>query len=96
MSLASRSIDTLSATRPRQETATPPLVRARSIAGYCGAFFRLQLAAAIGGGLAPLLVVGLDGSLGGRGGVSLLLISLALSTLVATLAPGSRGAARDP
>jgi MFS transporter, MHS family, shikimate and dehydroshikimate transport protein len=63
---------------------------------YSGASVGFQLAAAIGGGLAPLLAAGLEGYLGGTGGVSLLLIALALVTLVATLlAPESRGAALD-
>jgi MFS transporter, MHS family, shikimate and dehydroshikimate transport protein len=63
---------------------------------YSGASVGFQLAAAIGGGLAPLLAAGLEGYMGGTGGVSLLLISLALVTLVATLfAPESRGAALD-
>jgi MHS family shikimate/dehydroshikimate transporter-like MFS transporter len=63
---------------------------------YSGASIGFQLAAAIGGGLAPLLAAGLEGYMGGTGGVSLLLISLALVTLVATLfAPESRGAALD-
>jgi MHS family shikimate/dehydroshikimate transporter-like MFS transporter len=63
---------------------------------YSGASVGFQLAAAIGGGLAPLLAAGLEGYMGSTGGVSLLLISLALVTLVATLlAPESRGAALD-
>jgi MHS family shikimate/dehydroshikimate transporter-like MFS transporter len=42
------------------------------------------VAAAIGGGLAPILATSLTSSLGGTAGVSILLILLALITLIAT------------
>jgi MFS transporter, MHS family, shikimate and dehydroshikimate transport protein len=53
---------------------------------YTGASLGFQVAAAIGGGLAPILATSLTQSLGGTAGVSLLLILLALITLGATLA----------
>jgi MHS family shikimate/dehydroshikimate transporter-like MFS transporter len=52
---------------------------------YTGASLGFQVAAAIGGGLAPILATSLTTSLGGTAGVSLLLILLALITLTATL-----------
>ncbi len=61
---------------------------------YTGASLGFQVAAAIGGGLAPILATSLTQSLGGTTGVSLLLILLALITLGATLAAReTRGAA---
>jgi MHS family shikimate/dehydroshikimate transporter-like MFS transporter len=52
---------------------------------YTGASLGFQVAAAIGGGLAPILATSLTSSLGGTAGVSLLLIMLASITLIATL-----------
>jgi MHS family shikimate/dehydroshikimate transporter-like MFS transporter len=51
---------------------------------YTGASLGFQVAAAIGGGLAPILATSLTSSLGGTAGVSILLILLALITLTAT------------
>jgi MHS family shikimate/dehydroshikimate transporter-like MFS transporter len=51
---------------------------------YTGASLGFQVAAAIGGGLAPILATSLTSSLGGTAGVSILLILLALITLIAT------------
>jgi MHS family shikimate/dehydroshikimate transporter-like MFS transporter len=63
---------------------------------YSGASVGFQLAAAIGGGLSPVLAAGLEGLMGGTSGVSVLLIVLALITLTATLfAPESRHATLD-
>jgi MHS family shikimate/dehydroshikimate transporter-like MFS transporter len=53
---------------------------------YTGASFGFQVAAAIGGGLAPILATSLTSSMGGTAGVSILLIALAAITFVATLA----------
>jgi MHS family shikimate/dehydroshikimate transporter-like MFS transporter len=52
---------------------------------YTGASLGFQVAAAIGGGLAPILATTLTQSFGGTAGVSVLLILLALITLTATL-----------
>lgn len=52
---------------------------------YTGASFGFQLSPAIGGGLAPLIATALVAYMGGTAGVSLMLITLALITLVATL-----------
>ena len=52
---------------------------------YTGASLGFQVAAAIGGGLAPILATTLTSSMGGTAGVSILLILLALITLTATL-----------
>jgi MHS family shikimate/dehydroshikimate transporter-like MFS transporter len=52
---------------------------------YTGASLGFQVAAAIGGGLSPILATSLTQSLGGTAGVSLLLIMLASITFVATL-----------
>ncbi len=51
-----------------------------------GASFGFQLSAAIGGGLAPIAAAALSAYMGGSGGVSLMLIGLALVTLIAALA----------
>jgi MFS transporter, MHS family, shikimate and dehydroshikimate transport protein len=51
---------------------------------YTGASLGFQVAAAIGGGLAPILATSLTSSMGGTAGVSILLILLALITLTAT------------
>jgi MHS family shikimate/dehydroshikimate transporter-like MFS transporter len=53
---------------------------------YSGASFGFQVAAAIGGGVAPLLATALATYVGGTGGVSIMLIVLALITLAATFA----------
>ena len=52
---------------------------------YTGASLGFQVAAALGGGLAPLLAASLTTSMGGTAGVSVLLIGLAGITLLATL-----------
>jgi MHS family shikimate/dehydroshikimate transporter-like MFS transporter len=52
---------------------------------YTGASFGFQVAAAIGGGLSPVLAASLTSSMGGTAGVSVLLIVLGLITFVATL-----------
>lgn len=51
---------------------------------YSGASFGFQVAAAIGGGVAPIIATVLATYMGGTAGVSILLILLALITLVAT------------
>ena len=66
-----------------QSTYFPELFGAR--VRYTGASFGFQAAAAIGGGLAPILATSLAAMFGGTAGVSLLLIGLALITLVATI-----------
>jgi MHS family shikimate/dehydroshikimate transporter-like MFS transporter len=53
---------------------------------YSGASFGFQLSAAIGGGFAPIIATALVGYFGGTGGVSLMMIALALITLAAALA----------
>jgi MHS family shikimate/dehydroshikimate transporter-like MFS transporter len=52
---------------------------------YTGASLGFQVAAAIGGGLSPILATSLTQSFGGTAGVSVLLIMLASITFVATL-----------
>jgi MFS transporter, MHS family, shikimate and dehydroshikimate transport protein len=52
---------------------------------YTGASLGFQVAAAIGGGLSPVLATSLTQSFGGTAGVSVLLIMLASITFVATL-----------
>jgi MHS family shikimate/dehydroshikimate transporter-like MFS transporter len=52
---------------------------------YTGASLGFQVAAAIGGGLSPILATSLSSSFGGTAGVSVLLILLATITLIATL-----------
>jgi MHS family shikimate/dehydroshikimate transporter-like MFS transporter len=52
---------------------------------YTGASLGFQVAAAIGGGLSPILATSLTQSLGGTAGVSVLLIMLASITFIATL-----------
>ena len=52
---------------------------------YSGASFGFQVAAAIGGGLSPMLATGLMAYFGGTAGVSIMLIVLAVITLVAAL-----------
>jgi len=53
---------------------------------YSGASFGFQVSAAIGGGFAPIIATALVGYLGGTGGVSIMMIGLALITLIAALA----------
>jgi MHS family shikimate/dehydroshikimate transporter-like MFS transporter len=50
---------------------------------YTGASFGFQVAAAIGGGLSPILATALVAYMGGTAGVSIMLIGLALITLLA-------------
>ncbi|HYF17589.1 MAG TPA: MFS transporter [Ramlibacter sp.] len=64
-----------------QATYFPELFGAR--VRYTGASFGFQVAAAIGGGLTPILATLLVERLGGSSGVSLLLIGLALVTMTA-------------
>jgi len=52
---------------------------------YSGASFGFQVAAALGGGFAPVLATALAGYMGGTAGVSVMLIVLALITLVAAM-----------
>lgn len=52
---------------------------------FTGASLGFQVAAAIGGGFAPVIAAALAGYLGGTAGVSIMLILLALITLTATL-----------
>jgi MFS transporter, MHS family, shikimate and dehydroshikimate transport protein len=52
---------------------------------YSGASLGFQVAAAIGGGLAPIIATALAAYTGGTAGVSIMLILLALVTLTATL-----------
>jgi len=52
---------------------------------YTGASCGFQVAAAIGGGFAPIIATALAAYMGGTAGVSLMLILLALITLIATL-----------
>jgi MHS family shikimate/dehydroshikimate transporter-like MFS transporter len=65
-----------------QSAFFPELFRTR--VRYTGASFGFQAAAAIGGGLSPILATYLQDQTGGTAGVSLLLIGLALITLIAT------------
>lgn len=59
---------------------------------YTGASFGFQVAAAIGGGLTPLIATSLTSSTGGTTGVSLMLILLAVITFLAALAaPETKG-----
>jgi MHS family shikimate/dehydroshikimate transporter-like MFS transporter len=52
---------------------------------YSGASFGFQIAAAVGGGLSPVIATALVGYTGGTAGVSIMLIGLAVITLVAAL-----------
>jgi MHS family shikimate/dehydroshikimate transporter-like MFS transporter len=67
-----------------QSTFFPELFSTR--VRYTGASFGFQVAAAIGGGLSPILATYLQNTTGGTAGVSLLLIVLALITLIAAWA----------
>jgi MHS family shikimate/dehydroshikimate transporter-like MFS transporter len=53
---------------------------------YSGASFGFQASAAIGGGFAPIVATAMVGYFGGTGGVSIMMIVLALITLAAALA----------
>ena len=53
---------------------------------YSGASFGFQASAAIGGGFAPIFATAMVGYFGGTGGVSIMMIVLALITLAAALA----------
>ena len=53
---------------------------------YSGASFGFQTSAAIGGGFAPIIATAMVGYFGGTGGVSIMMIVLALITLAAALA----------
>src|SRR5580692_5426229 len=53
---------------------------------YSGASFGFQVSAAIGGGFAPIIATAMVGYFGGTGGVSIMMIVLALITLAAALA----------
>lgn len=64
-----------------QATYFPELFGAR--VRYSGASFGFQVAAAIGGGLTPMLATLLVNRMGGSAGVSMLLIGLALITMTA-------------
>jgi MFS transporter, MHS family, shikimate and dehydroshikimate transport protein len=63
---------------------------------YSGASFGFQVSAAIGGGFAPIIATAMVGYFGGTGGVSIMMIVLALITLAAALAaPETRGRSLD-
>ncbi|VTU14450.1 MFS transporter [Variovorax sp. RA8] len=66
-----------------EATYFPELFGARS--RYSGASFGFQVAAAIGGGLTPVLATVLSEKMGGTAGISIMLIVLALITLTAAL-----------
>jgi MHS family shikimate/dehydroshikimate transporter-like MFS transporter len=53
---------------------------------YSGASFGFQVSAAIGGGFASILATWMAGYFGGTGGVSVMMIILALVTLAAAIA----------
>jgi MHS family shikimate/dehydroshikimate transporter-like MFS transporter len=53
---------------------------------YSGASFGFQVSAAIGGGFAPIIATAMAGYFGGTGGVSVMMIILALVTLAAAIA----------
>ena len=61
---------------------------------YTGASFGFQVAAALGGGLSPIIATGLADRMGGTAGVSVMLIVLAVITFVAAFyARETKGAA---
>ena len=66
-----------------QSTYFPELFGTR--VRYTGASFGFQLAAAIGGGLSPIIAAKLADSFGGTAGVSVMLIMLAAITFIAAL-----------
>jgi MHS family shikimate/dehydroshikimate transporter-like MFS transporter len=67
-----------------QSTYFPELFGTR--VRYTGISFGCQVAAALGGGLSPIIATALAGYMGGTSGVSVMLILLAAVTFVATLA----------
>jgi len=67
-----------------QSTYFPELFGTR--VRYTGISFGCQVAAALGGGLSPIIATALAGYMGGTAGVSVMLIVLAVITFVATLA----------
>lgn len=66
-----------------QATYFPELFGARC--RYSGASFGFQVAAAIGGGLSPIIATALLGYFGGTAGVSVMLIGLAVITLFSAI-----------
>ena len=67
-----------------QSTYFPELFGTR--VRYTGISFGCQVAAALGGGLSPIIATALAGYMGGTAGVSVMLILLAIITFIATLA----------
>jgi MHS family shikimate/dehydroshikimate transporter-like MFS transporter len=67
-----------------QSTYFPELFGTR--VRYTGISFGCQVAAALGGGLSPIIATALAGYMGGTSGVSVMLILLAVITFIATLA----------
>jgi MHS family shikimate/dehydroshikimate transporter-like MFS transporter len=67
-----------------QSTYFPELFGTR--VRYTGISFGCQVAAALGGGLSPIIATALAGYMGGTAGVSVMLILLAVITCIATLA----------
>jgi MHS family shikimate/dehydroshikimate transporter-like MFS transporter len=67
-----------------QSTYFPELFGTR--VRYTGISFGCQVAAALGGGLSPIVATALAGYMGGTAGVSVMLILLAAITFIATLA----------
>ena len=67
-----------------ESTYFPELFGAR--VRYSGASFGFQVAAALGGGFAPIIATALAGYFGGTTGVSVMMIALAAITLAAALA----------
>ena len=67
-----------------QSTYFPELFGTR--VRYTGISFGCQVAAALGGGLSPIIATALAGYMGGTAGVSVMLILLAVITFIATLA----------
>ena len=67
-----------------QSTYFPELFGTR--VRYTGISFGCQVAAALGGGLSPIIATALAGYMGGTAGVSVMLILLAAITFIATLA----------
>jgi MHS family shikimate/dehydroshikimate transporter-like MFS transporter len=67
-----------------QSTYFPELFGTR--VRYTGISFGCQVAAALGGGLSPIIATALAGYMGGTAGVSVMLILLAVITFIATMA----------
>jgi MHS family shikimate/dehydroshikimate transporter-like MFS transporter len=67
-----------------QSTYFPELFGTR--VRYTGISFGCQVAAALGGGLSPIIATALAGYVGGTAGISVMLIFLAVITFIATLA----------